>query len=117
MNQPSLELLSRIGERKDIMLAILLLAIVFMMVLPLPPLALDILIAINMTISVVLLMMAVYINSPLQFSAFPAVLLITTTDATLGEISAACGFYDQSSFTRQFRSVLGLTPGAYRSGR
>ena len=44
-----------------------------------------------------------------------AVYLITTTDATLGEISAACGFYDQSSFTRQFRRVLGLTPGSYRS--
>ena len=58
MNQRSLELLRRIGERKDIMLAILLLAIVFMMVLPLPPVALDILIAINMTVSVVLLMMA-----------------------------------------------------------
>ncbi|NRN30052.1 type III secretion system export apparatus subunit SctV [Photorhabdus heterorhabditis] len=60
------------------MLAILLLAVVFMMVLPLPPVLLDILIAINMTISVVLMMMAVYINSPLQFSAFPAVLLVTT---------------------------------------
>mgnify|MGYP000007539330 CR=1 FL=1 len=58
MNQRTLELLRRIGERKDIMLAVLLLAIVFMMVLPLPPVALDILIAINMTISVVLLMMA-----------------------------------------------------------
>ena len=46
-----------------------------------------------------------------------AVLLITTTDATLGDIASACGFYDQSSFTRQFRSVLGLTPGTYRSGR
>jgi len=44
-----------------------------------------------------------------------AVHLITTTDAALGDISSACGFYDQSSFTRQFRSVLGLTPGAYRS--
>ncbi|WP_445496782.1 type III secretion system export apparatus subunit SctV [Photorhabdus sp. SF281] len=73
-----LELLSRIGERKDIMLAILLLAVVFMMILPLPPFLLDILIAINMTISIVLMMMAVYINSPLQFSAFPAVLLVTT---------------------------------------
>ncbi|CAQ83149.1 MULTISPECIES: type III secretion system export apparatus subunit SctV [Photorhabdus] len=72
------ELLRLIGERKDIMLAILLLAVVFMMVLPLPPVLLDILIAINMTISVVLMMMAVYINSPLQFSAFPAVLLVTT---------------------------------------
>ena len=46
-----------------------------------------------------------------------AVHLITTTDATLGDIAAACGFYDQSSFTRQFRFVLGLTPGAYRSTR
>ena len=43
-----------------------------------------------------------------------AVHLILTTDATLGDISAECGFYDQSSFTKQFRSVLGLTPGAYR---
>ncbi|MFY9330440.1 MAG: AraC family transcriptional regulator [Candidatus Nanopelagicales bacterium] len=43
-----------------------------------------------------------------------AVHLLTTTDATAGEIAAACGFYDQSSFTRQFRSVLGLTPGAFR---
>ncbi len=45
-----------------------------------------------------------------------AVELITTTDATLGEVGAECGFYDQSSFTKQFRSVLGLTPGAYRRG-
>lgn len=43
-----------------------------------------------------------------------AVHLITTTDATLGEVAARCGFYDQSSFTRQFRAVLGVTPGAYR---
>lgn len=46
-----------------------------------------------------------------------AVQAIVTTDATLGEISAECGFYDQSSFTKQFRSVLGVTPGAYRRRR
>ena len=43
-----------------------------------------------------------------------AVHAIVTTDASLGEISAECGFYDQSSFTKQFRAVLGVTPGAYR---
>lgn len=43
-----------------------------------------------------------------------AVHLILTTNHTLGDISAQCGFYDQSSFTRQFRTVLGITPGAYR---
>lgn len=43
-----------------------------------------------------------------------AVRLMSTTTMTVGEIAHACGFYDQSSFTRQFRAVLGLTPGAYR---
>lgn len=43
-----------------------------------------------------------------------AVRLMTTTRASLGWISAECGFYDQSSFTRQFTKLLGLTPGAYR---
>lgn len=45
-----------------------------------------------------------------------AVQLITTTTMSMGDVSAECGFYDQASFTRQFRSVLGLTPGAYRKG-
>lgn len=43
-----------------------------------------------------------------------AVHLISTTRMSMGDVSAECGFYDQASFTRQFRSVLGLTPGAYR---
>lgn len=43
-----------------------------------------------------------------------AVRLMTTTNLSLGAISAECGFYDQSSFTRQFTKLLGLTPGAYR---
>jgi type III secretion protein V len=72
------DFLRRVGERQDIMLAVMLLAVVFMMILPLPPFLLDILIAINITVSMVLMMMSVYISSPLQFSVFPAVLLITT---------------------------------------
>jgi PAS domain S-box-containing protein len=43
-----------------------------------------------------------------------AVRLMSTTEMTMGEIAQACGFYDQSSFTRQFRGILGLPPGAYR---
>jgi PAS domain S-box-containing protein len=43
-----------------------------------------------------------------------AVRLMTATRLSLGTISAECGFYDQSSFTRQFTKLLGITPGAYR---
>jgi len=71
-------ILGQIGARKDLMLAVMLLAVVFMMILPLPPLLLDLLIALNITIAVVLLMMSVYVVSPLHFSVFPSVLLVTT---------------------------------------
>ncbi|HCK92068.1 MAG TPA: EscV/YscV/HrcV family type III secretion system export apparatus protein, partial [Gammaproteobacteria bacterium] len=64
--------------RADLAVAMLLMSIIFLMVIPLPTLIVDILIAANMSIAVVLLMVAVYMTSPLEFSAFPSVLLIST---------------------------------------
>jgi type III secretion protein V len=49
-----------------------------MMILPLPTILVDILIGVNMTLSAVLLMVAMYLPSPLAFSSFPSVLLVTT---------------------------------------
>ena len=56
----------------------MIVAIIFMMILPLPTLAVDALIGVNMTISATLLMVAMYLPSPLAFSSFPSVLLVTT---------------------------------------
>lgn len=67
-----------LSERQDVVLAAMLLLAIFMMIIPLPTLLVDVLIAINLTLSIVLLMMAVYIREPMEFSAFPALLLITT---------------------------------------
>ena len=39
---------------------------------------------------------------------------LTTSDRSIAEIAAACGFYDQSYFTKQFRRQFGHTPTAYR---
>jgi len=64
--------------RADLAVAMLLMSIIFLMVIPLPTLIVDVLIAANMSIAVVLLMVAVYMTSPLEFSAFPSVLLIST---------------------------------------
>lgn len=65
-------------SRNDVVLAILLVAIIFMMILPLPTWLVDVLIGVNMSISAVLLMVAMYLPSPLAFSSFPSVLLVTT---------------------------------------
>ena len=65
-------------SRNDIVLAILIVSIIFMMILPLPTTLVDVLIGANMTLSAILLMVAMYLPSPLAFSSFPSVLLVTT---------------------------------------
>jgi type III secretion protein V len=67
-----------VTSRNDIVLAILIVSIIFMMILPLPTALVDVLIGTNMTISAILLMVALYLPSPLAFSSFPSVLLVTT---------------------------------------
>ncbi|MES0139404.1 type III secretion system export apparatus subunit SctV [Mesorhizobium sp. M0016] len=49
-----------------------------MMIIPLPPVLMDVLQAVSLGISALLLMVAVYIRSPLAFVSFPSVLLLTT---------------------------------------
>jgi len=41
-------------------------------------------------------------------------ILLRTTTRPISQIALACGYGDQSSFTRQFRSVVGIPPAAYR---
>lgn len=71
-------LVIKITSRNDLVLAVLLVSIIFMMILPLPTWLVDVLIGVNMTISAMLLMVAMYLPSPLAFSSFPSVLLVTT---------------------------------------
>ncbi len=56
----------------------LVVAILSMMVLPLPPLLLDVFFTINITVALMVMMVAAYMLRPLDFAAFPAVLLLTT---------------------------------------
>jgi flagellar biosynthesis protein FlhA len=64
--------------RGDVALAIGILAILVMLLLPMPSILLDFALSISISISVLVLMTALFIKKPLEFSAFPAVLLITT---------------------------------------
>ncbi len=71
-------LVVRATRYNDILLAGLIVAIISIMILPIPTTMLDGLLAINLGTSVVLLMMSMYINAPLAFSTFPSMLLFTT---------------------------------------
>lgn len=65
-------------RHSDLLLALLVVAVIALMILPLPPFMLDTLIALNLGMSVTLLMVALYVNSPLGLSTFPSLLLFTT---------------------------------------
>ncbi len=56
----------------------LVVAILAMMVLPLPPLLLDVFFTINIAVALMVMMVAAYMIKPLDFAAFPSVLLLTT---------------------------------------
>ncbi|MDF0490004.1 flagellar biosynthesis protein FlhA [Sphingomonas sp. H39-1-10] len=62
----------------DLLLVGALVAVIGLLILPLPPLVLDVLIATNMTVGVLLLLSTLYVTKPLDFSTFPSVLLLTT---------------------------------------
>ncbi|HHQ4481674.1 flagellar biosynthesis protein FlhA [Aeromonas veronii] len=57
---------------------LLVLAALGMVVLPIPPLMLDVLFSFNIALSIVILLVAVYTRRPLEFAAFPTVLLLAT---------------------------------------
>src|SRR5262249_8761395 len=75
---PKLADLGALLKQGDVALAIGVLTILVVLILPLPPLLLDLALAISITFSVLILMTALFIHAPLEFSAFPTVLLIAT---------------------------------------
>ena len=62
----------------DMVIAIVVVSIVILIIIPMPTGLIDFLLTINITLSLVLLFISMYINEPLQFSIFPSLLLITT---------------------------------------
>lgn len=65
-------------DMRGLGIPIVVLAIMTMLVLPLPPLLLDILFTFNIIVSMVVVMIAIATRKPLEFSAFPAILLFAT---------------------------------------
>ncbi len=70
--------LAVVAERQDLLLVGVLLSAVCMMILPMPAEVADVLIGCNLGISVLLILVAVYLRTPLDFSALPGIILVST---------------------------------------
>lgn len=70
--------LLKVAQRAEVLGAVVVLAIVFIFIVPLPTWLVDILIALNICISCLLIVLALYLPGPLAFSSFPSILLLTT---------------------------------------
>ena len=66
------------AKRGDLMFAFAIIMILVILIMPMPVWLLDISLALSITMACVVLMMAIFIEKPIEFSAFPLVLLIVT---------------------------------------
>jgi len=110
--------LSRFGQLSDIALAVGVVGIIVLMVIPIPTLLLDLLLALDFTLAVVIIMVAMYIDEPLSFSVFPGLLLVVTlfrlslnvasTRLILGQAYAGTIIQAFGSFVVSGNYVVGL---------
>ncbi len=73
-----MNLFDRISKNSDLVMAFGLMAILAVMIIPMPRFLLDILLSIEISLSIILLLTSVYATKALDFSIFPSLLLITT---------------------------------------
>jgi len=68
----------RFAKQGDILLAVGVVGILFMMLIPLPTIFLDMMLSLSISISLVVLITSMFMTSPMEFSIFPSLLLVTT---------------------------------------
>ncbi|HDM09886.1 MAG TPA: flagellar biosynthesis protein FlhA, partial [Desulfobacteraceae bacterium] len=70
--------LALVWKNNDILMGVAVVGILVFMIIPLPTMLLDILLSLNITLSLIVLLVAMYIMNPLELSAFPSMLLLAT---------------------------------------
>lgn len=108
----------RISRHPELLLGLGCVGLVLLLIVPLPPLILDTLISLSIVFSVITLLLTIYIENALEFSAFPSLLLCLTLfrlglniastrmillEASAGDIISAFG-----GFVTQGNSFVGL---------
>jgi flagellar biosynthesis protein FlhA len=70
--------MARLSRRADLAAPVFVLIVMVVMILPLPAFVIDILIVFNITMSLLILLVGMYVSKPQEFNAYPSILLIIT---------------------------------------
>jgi flagellar biosynthesis protein FlhA len=70
--------MNRFSRWQDLVLPVMLIASVFVILVPMPVGVMDVLLSANITVSLIVLLTTIYVQTPLEFSIFPSLLLATT---------------------------------------
>lgn len=70
--------LDRISGKADILVALAVIGVLILMIFPIPPMLLDFLLALNISLALLIITLVMYVDEPLQFSVFPGLLLVLT---------------------------------------
>lgn len=80
--------LAKLIKLADVIVAVVVIGIIFMLIVPLPPDVLDILLVINIAGSLITILISIQIDEPLQFAVFPTLLLVATLYRLALDVSA-----------------------------
>jgi flagellar biosynthesis protein FlhA len=69
---------NKYARNTDIMIAAALVGILVVMIVPIPPVLIDMFLTLSLTVSLLVLLVSIYTTKPLEFSVFPSMLLLTT---------------------------------------
>ncbi|GBE29510.1 flagellar biosynthesis protein FlhA [bacterium BMS3Bbin04] len=110
--------LDKLTKRADVVLAVAAVGVILLMIIPIPAVMIDFLIAMNITTALVVLMVSLYMDRALDFSVFPALLLlltlfrlglnVATTRMILGEAYAGKIIESFGSFVVSGNFVVGI---------
>ena len=112
-----MKLLSLFKGRQDLALVSMLMMIVLVMIIPLPTVLIDAMIVLNIALTIMILMVAVYLERPDDFSVFPAVILIATTFRLAVSVSTTRMILSQADagdIVETFGTFVVITKGSER---
>src|ERR1700733_3044485 len=107
----------RLLKHTDLVAAVAVVVIVGMLIIPLPSMLLDLFITINISAALAVVVATMYLQKPLEFSAFPSLLLLTTMFRLAINVSVTRLILtkgDAGSVVRDFGQFVVVTNGAGR---